>query len=104
MSAAEPWREAMGRAYRASAESRAEAEKRAGQVYRFEVGFTVPASIARDLRCEVVSDDAGSRFEIEFYGTEDARRKITDVIAALPTTCRSFRRHYATGKGATADG
>ena len=90
-------RAAMDRAFEATARSRAEAERRAGQVYRFEVGFLVPASVARGLRVETAQDESGTRFVIEFYGTEEARRKVTDVIADLPTVCRSYRRYYIEG-------
>ena len=93
----ELWRVAMDRAYEASAEFRAEQDRLAGQVYRFEVGFTLPASIAADAKIETFQQADGLRIELEFFGTEEARRKITDVIADLPTTCRSFRRYYESG-------
>ena len=98
-----PWRAALDRAYEASAEFRAEEERKAGEVYRFEVGFTLPDAICRDCRVETAKVADGLRIEVEFYGTEDARRKVTDFVAELPTVCRSFRRYYASTEGVTAD-
>ena len=99
----EPWRAAMDRAYQASQAFREEEERKAGEVYRFEVGFTLPEAIARDARVETQRVSDGLRIELEFYGTEDARRKITDFVAELPTVCRSFRRYYASTGGVTQD-
>ena len=93
------WRSAYERAYEASAVYRAEEERRAGQVYLFEVGFTIPSALARDARVETHGTGDGLRVEMTFLGTEDARRRITDVIAELPSTCRTFRRYYAQGSG-----
>lgn len=95
----EMWRAAMERAYAANAAWRAEAEAAAGRLFRFEVGFTLPASVAKDVKVETYPDQDGLRIEVQFLGTEDARRKITDFIAELPTTCRSFRRYYDEGGG-----
>ena len=95
-----PWQEAFERAYAASEEFRAEEERKAGEVYRFEVGFTIPQTVARDAVIETHRVADGLRVEMEFHATEGARERITDVIADLPTTCRSFRRYYAeTGGG-----
>lgn len=98
------WRAAMDRAYAASAEFRAEEERKAGEVYRFEVGFTLPDAICRDARIETERVADGLRVEVEFYGTEDARRKVTDFVAELPTVCRSFRRYYSKTQGEVRDG
>ena len=65
----------------------------------FEVGFTIPSALARDARVETHGTGDGLRVEMTFLGTEDARRRITDVIAELPSTCRTFRRYYAQGSG-----
>ena len=89
----EPWRDAMERAYAASAAYRAEAERAAGTIYRFEVAFTLPSSIARDAEICSYAEADGLRIELTFRGTEEARRRITDIIAELPTSCRTFRRY-----------
>lgn len=100
-----PWQAALERAYAASEEFRAEEERKAGEVYRFEVGFTIPDAVARDASISTCRVSDGLRVELEFHGTEDAREKITDLIADLPTVCRSFRRYYAeTGGGDGDDG
>ena len=93
------WRSAYERAYAASKAYRLEEERRAGQVYLFEVGFTIPSAVARDVAVETHGTAEGLRVEMTFHGTEDARRRITDVIAELPSTCRTFRRYYAQGTG-----
>lgn len=93
------WRSAYERAYAASAAYRLEEERRAGQVYLFEVGFTIPSAVARDAKIETHEAADGLRVEMTFNGTEDARKRITDVIAELPTVCRTFRRYYTQGSG-----
>ena len=44
------WRSAYEKAYAASEAYRLEEERRAGQVYLFEVGFTIPSAVARDAK------------------------------------------------------
>lgn len=89
--------QAMDRAHEAVSALNAREKARAEKVYRFTLGFTVPAAVCRDLVVETVPTSDGLHFEIEFFGTDEARRKVCDVVASLPTVCRSYHRYYDEG-------
>lgn len=67
--------------------------------YRFNVKFTIPEELAKDVTIEAVGGRYGLNVELCFTGTDETRQKVTDFIAGMPVTARTFCRMYTVPEG-----
>lgn len=93
------WQESFERARTAFREWQAD-EKRAKETwYRFNVKFTIPQEVAKGVTIEAVEGRYGLNVELCFSGTDEMRQRVTDFIAGMPVTARTFCRMHTVPEG-----